>query len=27
MAEKGAALNGGLESRTMEGKIRRGIWK
>jgi len=27
MAEKGAALNGGLKSRTMEGKIRRGIQK
>jgi len=27
MAEKGVALNGGLESRTMEGKIRRGIQK
>jgi len=27
MAEKAATLNGGMENRTVEGRIRRRIWK
>jgi hypothetical protein len=27
MAEEGATLNGGLESRMVESRIKRGIWK